>query len=691
MITPTNLDLSAVQETLRALQDGTANSAISSSTYPPILLSTLPNHQEWLETHDPDVFHAHGPADNKLETHVHEMSDEAFFFCHLVSMNPFTRNNGKSFHQPAYESAMAIMLAIQHLNTGDPSIIPELAALAESCPIQFSVEFVDTEFDVGIALNRVIAITHPHINITKEEASFQQAHRLEPCAFLGASRSAVSGPTSIITGLEDYVQLSGESTSGDLDDRIKYPRFARVIPSDADTVQALVLFLTQELGLTHLAVMNINDSFGNAYATMIRDAARQYAPELEILQIPMDHRGDYSIPQEDIARAVSALNASQFLYSVVILLDTKTHDDFMLEAHRQGLAGSRQHNFMFTDGFDFSTLLLNRSFDPDDPLFQAYSGAGIIRAGGGLPGEEKLDTLARKLRAIKKSVPDMHYVASILPGNPFLEDEAVFDQLNPHQSFNFDATILMGLSVCAAAMNNDLILSGTALYNQLSRTSFDGLTGTIVLDPQTKTRVANSSYFKIWNLLGAEIEGGEGVNRTAKFQAPLTHMFAHGQWNSIEPFVFNDGTTMNPENLRAVTVETNPIHPITRAVVLLFCAFAVVAAIACAVWTWHNREKRIVRASQPFFLILVCFGTAVFATTIIPLSFDGGNLSKAGLDQACTAIVWLVSLGVAIIFSALFSKTHRVRKVIRSAQKYKRIKVTVRETFTPIAILLSGE
>ncbi|KAL3912471.1 MAG: hypothetical protein SGILL_006868, partial [Bacillariaceae sp.] len=553
----------------RALAADAADNTTDSSS--PILLSTLPQHQEWYSSHNPDDYQEHGPSDNKLETHTHATTGEQFHFCHLVSMNPFTRNDGATFHEPAYESALAIMLAVQMLNTGSDGFLSGLS-LPKECPILFSVEFVDTEFNVG----------------------------------------PVSGPTSIITGLEDFVQLSGESTSVDLDDRTQYPRFGRTIPSDAGTAGALVQFLANELHLTHLAILNINDSFGNAYATMIRDAARRYAPDLEIIQIPMDRDLDFSITEDDIARSVSVLKRSQFLYSVVILLDTETHDAFMLEAHKQGLAGSTQHNFLFTDGFDFTSLVSNREFHPDDPLFQAYHGAGIIRASGGLPGEAKFDGLTQKLQELKQSTADMQYVASQLPGNPFLDDIDFFNPLNYHAtSFNFDAAILMGLSVCAAATNNDLVLSGTALYNQLSQTSFDGLTGKIVLDAETKTRVANSSYFKIWNLVGSELEVMEGENRTAVFNAPVTHLFSEGQWDVVEgeAFVFNDGTTQLPGSLRAATVETNYLHSITRAVILLFCALAIVSAITCATWTLVNREKRIVRASQPFFLILVCVGT----------------------------------------------------------------------------------
>jgi len=79
----------------------------------------------------------------------------------------------------------------------------------------------------------------------------------------------------------------------------------------------------------------------------------------------------------------------------------------------------------------------------------------------------------------------------------------------------------------------------------------------------------------------------------------------------------------------------------------------------------------------------------VQASTIIPMTFDGGNASLDGLVIACTATIWLLSIGVGTIFSALYAKARRISTIMQSAQRFRRIKVSTRDTLIPVFVLLS--
>jgi bacteriorhodopsin len=46
-------------------------------------------------------------------------------------------------------------------------------------------------------------------------------------------------------------------------------------------------------------------------------------------------------------------------------------------------------------------------------------------------------------------------------------------------------------------------------------------------------------------------------------------------------------------------------------------------------------------------------------------------------------------LGVAIVFAALAAKAYRINQIMRNAQKFRRVKVTVAQTLGPIAVLLT--
>ncbi len=81
--------------------------------------------------------------------------------CHLPYVFPFTDQSGSAFYAlNTHEGLAAIALAAQHLNTGDRSIVPEVADLAnDTCGMKFNVAAYDTEFAESIAVDQIIQIT----------------------------------------------------------------------------------------------------------------------------------------------------------------------------------------------------------------------------------------------------------------------------------------------------------------------------------------------------------------------------------------------------------------------------------------------------------------------------------------------------------------------------------------------------
>jgi len=113
-------------------------------------------------------------------------------------------------------------------------------------------------------------------------------------------------------------------------------------------------------------------------------------------------------------------------------------------------------------------------------------------------------------------------------------------------------------------------------------------------------------------------------------------------------------------------------------------ATVIVASCAFAVWTLVNRKMGVVRASQPLFLVLICIGTGIMGSAMIPLGFDDGNASEAGADAACMAVPWLVSTGFTISFAALVSKIWRLNQLFSAARSCTRLKVTEKDVMKPL-------
>jgi len=120
-----------------------------------------------------------------------------------------------------------------------------------------------------------------------------------------------------------------------------------------------------------------------------------------------------------------------------------------------------------------------------------------------------------------------------------------------------------------------------------------------------------------------------------------------------------------------------------------FGIILIVVAISFAVWTTVARKDRIVRGSQPLFLVLICVGVIFMATSLFPLGIDDGVASQEQCNHACMATIWLFCIGFTCTFAALFSKIHRLNKILKAASKFKRVKVSEKDVLPPLLFLLS--
>lgn len=128
--------------------------------------------------------------------------------------------------------------------------------------------------------------------------------------------------------------------------------------------------------------------------------------------------------------------------------------------------------------------------------------------------------------------------------------------------------------------------------------------------------------------------------------------------------------------------------------ILGYVFFSVVAflSVGFAGWTFFNHKKYVVRASQPIFLCLICFGCLIFGSAIIVFGIDDepGTFTQDQCDTACMTLPWLIFVGFTLIFSALFSKTWRINRLFQQSSKFHRVKVTATDVILPMIILLAA-
>merc|ERR1712190_84480 len=170
------------------------------------------------------------------------------------------------------------------------------------------------------------------------------------------------------------------------------------------------------------------------------------------------------------------------------------------------------------------------------------------------------------------------------------------------------------------------------------------------------------------------------------FSAVPVSLFQNGKWESLYPHIFADGSTVPPPGLPEVSVNYYHLGPILRLAGLILCAIILFLSTFFAGWTFYHRKGKIVTASQPVFLYLICFGTFIMGTAIIPLSFDDEVASQEGCTVACAIFPWLISYGFCVSFSALFSKTWKLNKLFFNSAM-RRIQVKTKDVILPMVAL----
>ena len=606
---------------------------------------------------------------------------ETLGICHLAVMMPFSRVMPDGSRAPfphGYQAAFAASMAAHHLNTGNGTIVPEVEGLNERCDIRFTVELIDSEFFQSPAVRAILNV----LNRKPGEGRL-------PTAFIGNTRSPVSMATSVITGLAGYPQISPYSVTNELNDKSQHPLFGRLIPDSDGHALPIVQFFRNVLGVKHLAVVHNNDGYGDAYARAVLKTAQEYTPDLEVefIDLPVKSTPD------DYVKAVTFLRSTKFRFFFAPILG----DNFaplMEEAFRQNIAGDGLHNWMFSASIERAT---KPQYDKGTPLHLATRGISVINVLGGKEGESTRSKYDESWDEMNND-EDMEYIVSKLPqyenydssvfvSNFFKMKGSVADTLS------YDSAILLGLAACAAAEDKKQSdadgppnLDGISHYQKALDVQFQGVTGEVVLEPSTGSRDPVSAYFELINYYFEADDKNSSVVQLNKRQS---YVFENGTWDQVAPWSFNDETSTIPSDLPEVSVNMNYIGSTLRGIGLALACIILILSIGFSVWAQCRSKSRVVRASQPIFLHIICVGIFILGASIIPLSFDDEISSDEACSIACMSVPWLICIGFATTFSAFLAKTWRTNKIFHNPTM-RRIRVTPFDVMKPLFLSLAG-
>lgn len=469
----------------------------------------------------------------------------------------------------------------------------------------------------------------------------------------------------------------------------RYPLFGRTVPSDHGTAEAIIAALRHHMGVTNLAVLHVDDAYATAFASGLQQVAEDDMT-LHLVDMP------FQPTDTDLQRIVQDLKNKDFRYIFCILYvgPSRVNDLFTL-AYEQGVAGTGEHTWLFSDAVGLS--LTWEAHEVGSPMHHALKGTGLIQAMGGLPEAPQMMEFHRQLELLQTK-PDLDYVLSKTQFyNETVGDiETIFEgwtqkgEPEPYSPFLYDAVIAAGLAACdAASHTNGTYFDGQTHFKSFLQSDFEGSSGRVIIHNETGTREAVSTYFSLTNFVEGPIQLVNGTEMI-QFQSVQSASFENGEWVEMTPFVFADGSNTPPQDLPPVMLDENHLKPGWQLIGLLMCGVVLLLPLGFAAWTGWNRKSRMVMSSQPVFLYLICIGVFIFASSIIPLSIDEGVATSMACSVSCNAVLWLASIGFAVAFTALFTKTYRVNKIFTSSQQFRRVEVTPWDVARPMIFLLGS-
>jgi hypothetical protein len=362
----------------------------------------------------------------------------------------------------------------------------------------------------------------------------------------------------------------------------------------------------------------------------------------------IDVEADIKSPNAEDANknAIKFLKDTQYTYFLAIIYG---YGPFMTEAFNQNIAGTGKHNWMFTE----SVATAIGGNERGSPLHLATAGISMMKPVGTVRGPPIFERFLEAWHGVGDNPKDVKYLKSKFPQYAdapdfFNLDDAFFNDITDDvaagaEVWLYDSVVAAGLAACNVTRSDGTYFTGPEHYNAILDTEFNGTSGRVRLG-KTGTRDPTTSAFVLvnWKDLGEDSDGDDGK---VSFASEITYIFQNGQFEQKLPHLFNDGTTTIRADLPDYSFDMNYIGSGLRIVGLIMSGIVLLLSASFSIWTHLRRDSRVVKASQPVFLHIICFGTFLMGSAIIPLSFDEEIASQNGSSIACMAVPWLLCVG----------------------------------------------
>ncbi|KAL3909372.1 MAG: hypothetical protein SGPRY_009452, partial [Prymnesium sp.] len=411
------------------------------------------------------------------------------------------------------------LVAAQHVNAREESVVPALSSLLGNITLEVSLQ--DSGYEEATAIQ-----------------SYRQTLADGSHAIVGPSRSAVSQP------LAQLGKCSYASSSVSLSNKALYPYFGRTYPSDAIAAVAVIRVISS-FGWKQFAVLHSNDAYANSFAERLRTAAP--ASGVNVLSTVSY---EFVVPST-YGPAVGAVRDS----GANIIVGLVWSSDFIgiwQHARAQGLFGAG-FVWITTDIIVASVLNGHVASAAIDQVDFASSVQGVLNI---YPSPASTPGYARFTSAMRSTN------SSACSNSRFTVKESMFtSDLYYMGAYVYDCVAALAI----ALSNSDDPSDGDEVLQQFRRTQFSGASGIVAFDPNTTDRLSVHAEYLVINWQSFDNRSlGEATVASFSEMSGLAFSSTAVKWlggSSVQPV---DVTSVEPCRKGLVSAFGNDGQPLCK-------------------------------------------------------------------------------------------------------------------------------
>jgi ABC-type branched-subunit amino acid transport system substrate-binding protein len=454
----------------------------------------------------------------------------------LVYINSVAASSGLNRAKLIFQQlASSILLAINHINTRNNSVVGEEALLKIPKDFLLQYKIADThsqqvgtvkalldwrceqgteDYNCGTDVARIFS------NATQTSPLYQSKSSDRIIGIVGPFRSeesqAVSNLASAL-GMTNFPVTSYASVLTELSDKDRYPYFSRTVPSLGYNAQGITKVF-KKFGWTRCALLYIDDPWGNSFAS---DFFFQ-AGASGILVLASVKFKDLSVSDvRSAVEVVRASGASIFVY----LEDTGNNlEAALLHAAEAKIAGR--------DGYAWVTFEQN---DPEVQLSRAKTPPaqlrpllhGWLNIFGYSPPAEQLARFQRVFATADRAA--LHHPLVDMPPEGF--DSAT---LTAYHLYAYDSVWATAIGIAGARPDR------ADLVDRIRQAAFAGASGAVALDNATGDRLTTGLQLRV-HTVAADLAGARFAD--ANWSAARLVSQRIGYWEDPAGFFMAPGAT----------------------------------------------------------------------------------------------------------------------------------------------------